>query len=78
VRHADDCSQRCLVVAFSWALAVIMMYVLCRFHPWPAEALVSVASRFLVDLPAVEESVREAIASHMAFAHQTVTTASKQ
>ena len=36
------------------------------------------ASRFLVDLPAVEEPVREAIASHMAFAHQTVTTASKQ
>jgi dynein heavy chain len=49
-----------------------------RFHPWPAEALVSVASRFLVDLPLVEQPVREAIASHMAFAHQAVTAASKQ
>jgi len=36
------------------------------FHTWPAEALVSVATRFLVDIPAIEPDTRENIAYHMA------------
>ena len=36
----------------------------------------SVAARFLVDLPAVDATVKEAIAYHMAFAHQAVSDAS--
>eukprot|EP00891_Asterochloris_glomerata_P002883 jgi/Astpho2/2883/Aster-01037 len=48
------------------------------FHTWPSEALVSVAARFLVDIPALQEDVRENIAYHMAFAHQSVAEASKQ
>jgi dynein heavy chain len=46
---------------------------MCRldwFHGWPGEALVSVAQRFLVDVPDVDESTRSTIAYHMAFAHQ--------
>ncbi|KAK9808985.1 hypothetical protein WJX72_007373 [[Myrmecia] bisecta] len=48
------------------------------FHTWPAEALVSVAARFLVDIPALAEDVRENIAYHMAFAHQSVADASQR
>ena len=47
------------------------------FHTWPAEALVSVATRFLVDIPAIESDTRENIAYHMAFAHQSVAEASR-
>ncbi len=46
------------------------------FHGWPAEALVSVAQRFLADIPNVDDDVRGNIALHMAFAHQCVTEAS--
>lgn len=48
----------------------------CRFHAWPEEALVSVARRFLSDVPLASEELREQIAQHMAFAHQSVTAAS--
>ena len=47
------------------------------FHTWPAEALVSVATRFLVDIPAIESDTRENIAYHMSFAHQSVAEASR-
>lgn len=46
------------------------------FQPWPHDALVSVAGRFLADVPGVEEGVREAMALHMAFAHTSVVEAS--
>lgn len=48
------------------------------FHGWPHEALVSVAQRFLVEIPDIEEDVRDTIAGHMAFVHTEVTTASVQ
>lgn len=48
------------------------------FHGWPHEALVSVARRFLVEIPDIEEDVRDNIAGHMAFVHTEVTTASVQ
>ncbi len=46
------------------------------FHGWPSEALVSVAQRFLADVPNIEDTVRENMAYHMAYAHQCVTEAS--
>ena len=46
------------------------------FHGWPHEALVSVAQRFLVDIPDIDEPVRELISYHMAFVHTEVTAAS--
>ena len=43
------------------------------FHAWPAEALISVAQRFLgADGVALDAEVRENVAHHMAFAHETV------
>ena len=47
-----------------------------RFQPWSDEALVSVARRFLADVPALSDELRESVAQHMAFAHQSVTAAS--
>lgn len=49
-----------------------------RFHAWPEEALVSVARRFLADVPLSSEELREQVAQHMAFAHQSVTGASRK
>lgn len=48
------------------------------FHGWPHEALVSVANRFLVEIPDIDDEVRGNIASHMAFVHTEVTSASVQ
>lgn len=48
------------------------------FHGWPHEALVSVANRFLVEIPDIEDEVRGNIAAHMAFVHTEVTSASVQ
>ena len=42
------------------------------FTAWPFEALVSVAQRFLNDVPNLEDDVQENVAYHMAFAHNTV------
>ena len=38
----------------------------------------AVAQRFLVDIPNVGEELRESVAHHMAFAHQSVTEASRK
>ena len=46
------------------------------FHGWPHEALVSVAQRFLVDIPDIEDDVRDNIGAHMAYVHTEVTNAS--
>lgn len=50
--------------------------IYCRFHSWPEEALISVAGRFLSDVPDLQEGLRESISKHMAFVHQSVSTAS--
>ena len=38
----------------------------------------SVASRFLVDIPAIDIELRDNIAQHMAFAHEAVNEASQR
>ena len=56
--------------------ALVTSTVFDWFHPWPHEALVSVAQRFLADVPNVEDEVRENMAYHMAHCHLSVTDAS--
>lgn len=58
--------------------ALVNCTVFNWFHAWPAKALVSVAHRFLVDIPDLNEATRDAIAHHMALAHQSVTDASHE
>jgi dynein heavy chain len=43
------------------------------FHEWPEDALVSVSTKFLAQLPSIPKEVVESIARFMAFVHQTVT-----
>lgn len=43
------------------------------FHPWPRQALISVAARFLEDVELGEISVKESLAVHMAEEHLSVT-----
>ena len=57
--------------------ALVNCTVFDWFHGWPTEALISVAQRFLVSIPNIESSVRDNIAYHMAYAHESVTEASK-
>lgn len=43
------------------------------FHPWPRQALISVAARFLEDVELGDPSVKESLALHMAEEHLSVT-----
>ncbi len=43
------------------------------FHPWPRQALISVAARFLEDVELGDISVKESLAVHMAEEHLSVT-----
>lgn len=43
------------------------------FHPWPRQALISVAARFLDDVELGEASVKDSLAVHMAEEHLSVT-----
>ena len=42
------------------------------FFAWPEEALISVAQRFLEDVEMDADEVRENVAHHMAFVHESV------
>ncbi|XXQ31198.1 Dynein heavy chain, cytoplasmic [Plasmodiophora brassicae] len=48
------------------------------FHPWPQDALVSVAFRFLADVDVGSGDLRENIAHHMAEVHLSVNEASQR
>lgn len=43
------------------------------FHPWPRQALISVAARFLEDVELGDLSVKDSLAVHMAEEHLSVT-----
>lgn len=43
------------------------------FHPWPRQALISVAARFLEDVELGDPLVKESLALHMAEEHLSVT-----
>jgi len=43
------------------------------FHPWPLDALIGVANRFLSEVEAIpDEDLRGKIAEHMAFVHMSI------
>jgi len=42
------------------------------FHAWPREALISVALRFLEDVEMASDELRENVAHHMAYVHESV------
>ena len=42
------------------------------FHPWPRDALIGVANRFLAEIDFPSDEIREAIANHMAFVHLSI------
>lgn len=46
------------------------------FHPWPRQALISVAARFLQDVELGDMAVKESLAIHMAEEHLSVTKVS--
>ena len=47
------------------------------FHPWPTEALISVALRFLDDVDLGDDMTRENVAHHMSFVHEAVGDATR-
>ena len=55
--------------------ALINCTVYDYFTDWPFEALVSVAQRFLNNIPNLDDEVQENVAYHMAFVHQAVAEA---
>jgi dynein heavy chain len=48
------------------------------FHPWPQEALISVANRFLSTIDLGDDEVAEAVGLHMATVHLSVDAMSKK
>ena len=55
--------------------ALINNTVFDYFLPWPQEALISVAGRFLTEVPGIQDELRENLAHHMASAHLAATDA---
>ena len=58
--------------------ALIMNTAIDFFHPWPREALISVASKFLADVELPNDQIRTNLANHMAEEHLSVTDLSKR
>ena len=48
------------------------------FHPWPRDALVGVANRFLAKIEFPSDEIREAIAEHMANVHLSIDDANQE
>ena len=53
--------------------ALINSTVIDWFHPWPQQALLSVATKFLEEVPMASDEEREAVVSFMPFSFTTVT-----
>jgi dynein heavy chain len=51
--------------------------VIDKFHPWPKDALISVASRFIDDVDLGSDAIKQNVALHMAEVHMAVTTISE-
>ena len=51
--------------------------VIDQFHPWPRDALISVAARFIEEVDLGSEAVKESLAIHMAEEHLSVDRMSK-
>ena len=58
--------------------ALIMNTAIDFFHPWPREALISVAFKFLNDVELPSSEIRSQLSIHMAEEHLSVTERSKK
>jgi dynein heavy chain len=58
--------------------ALIMSTAIDFFHPWPREALISVAFKFLEDVEVPSSDIRDQLSVHMAEVHLSVTDRSKR
>eukprot|EP01041_Mallomonas_annulata_P000386 gene386-700_t len=58
--------------------ALIMNTAIDFFHPWPRDALISVAQKFLDDVELPNGEIRNSLAIHMAEEHLSVTHTSKK
>lgn len=58
--------------------ALIMSTAIDFFHPWPREALISVAFKFLEEVELPSADIRSNLAVHMAEEHLSVTDRSKK
>jgi dynein heavy chain len=58
--------------------ALIMSTAIDFFHPWPREALISVASKFLEEVEVPAPEIRDMLSVHMAEVHLSVTDRSKR
>lgn len=56
--------------------ALIMSTAIDFFHPWPRDALISVASKFLAEVELPADEIRQGLAVHMAEEHLSVSNAS--
>lgn len=56
---------------------IINATVVDWFHPWPKDALIGVASRFIQDIEFPTVEIREAIALNMAECHVSIDEANK-
>jgi len=56
--------------------ALISCTTIDWFHPWPQNALISVASRFLQETDLGQETFRDLVSKHMAECHMSVDTVS--
>lgn len=72
----DWCVVGNCVQSGQWQVRLLL--VNCRFHSWPEDALISVARRFLADVPDLPNKLGESIVQHMAFVHQSVGLASQE
>jgi dynein heavy chain len=48
------------------------------FHPWPEEALISVANKYLSESGEIEEKIQLPVARFMAYAHEKMDYVSQQ
>merc|ERR1711871_537589 len=56
--------------------ALIMNTAIDFFHPWPRDALISVAAKFLAEVELPNDTIREGLSIHMAEEHLSVSHAS--
>jgi len=42
------------------------------FHPWPRDALIGVANKFLAEIDLPSEELQQTLSEHMAFVHQII------
>lgn len=57
---------------------IINSTVVDWFHPWPKDALIDVASRFLLKVKFPDNSIREAVALNMAECHTSIDVANQE